>query len=438
MAYTRVTRAVDGAAALAYVLNGKGHNGKGERNMLVTLVNLRSSIPVKVQMQVYWCKAKRNHKIQIIRIVQSFSRNEFDPDNPEDVLKANEIGQAMVEEHFPNRQAVVCTQTDGKSGLIHNHVFINDVSMLDNKGCEKWQYKHQILMNWTDEITSRYTVLDCGSGAHEKLTQTERAIREKNEKADKEGVSDKHEYSYKDDIRSRVRAAMKLSLSEEEFIEKLSEAGVNTVKWKNKQRGEYYTYELVSGVPADAKLPNHPLKARSYRLGTDFEPGALKDCIEINERVIVRNEFTSIDEYSGYESGFEKTASSKGKAEIEERSGISLLGAVPAATATDNSNENLRQLLLEIDREEEEEEKEKHREQQTEERKEAQEKERNSKNETAHNPSHEKPRRKPIFKRKLRFRKTKKDIDRNRFGRSVEELRVDEYADEDREDLEKE
>ncbi|MGN0618293.1 MAG: relaxase/mobilization nuclease domain-containing protein [Ruminiclostridium sp.] len=425
MAYTRVTRAVDGAAALAYVLNGKGHNGKGERNRLVTLVNLRSGVPVKVQMQVYWSKAKSNHIIQIIRIVQSFSRNEFDPDNPEDVLKANEIGQAMVEEHFPNRQAVVCTQTDGKSGLIHNHVFINDVSMLDYKGCEKWQYKHQILMNWTDEITSRYTVLDYGSRAHEKLTQTERAIREKNEKADKEGVSGKHEYSYKDDIRDRVRAAMKLSLSEEEFIEKLSEAGVNTVKRRTKQHGEYYTYELVSGVPADAKLPNHPLKARSYNLGTDFEPGALKDCIEINERVIVRNEFTSFDEYSSYESGFEKTASAKGKNETEERSEMSLLNAVPAAPVPDSSNENLRQLLLGIDREEEEEE-----------QKEKQIEEQNSKK-TAHNPPHEKSRKKPKFKRKSLFRKAKKDIDRNRFNRTFEELRVDEFIDKDREDFER-
>ena len=63
----------------------------------------------------------------MLRLVISYSRNELDPDNPADILKADEIGQKIVNKYYPNRQAVVFTQIDGKSGLVHTHILISDV-----------------------------------------------------------------------------------------------------------------------------------------------------------------------------------------------------------------------------------------------------------------------------------------------------------------------
>ncbi len=349
MAYTKVTRTENGTSALSYVLNGKGHNGAHNRNELVTPIKMYSGISFQTQMERYWDRARSNHKTQIIRIVQSFSKNEFDPSNPADILKANELGQTMVDEHYPGRQALVCTQTDGKSGCVHNHILVNDVSMIDSKGCVKEQYYQPVLKTWTDDITSRYTNLDQGNNEHENLTQTERAKRENNE------------YSYKDDIRERVSAAMKKSVSEEDFINRLRKNGVNTVKRYNKKHGSYYTYELIdrSAIPEGAKLPNHSLCSRSYKLGTAYEPHALMEQLEVYERVLNQSKTADSDvDYTPKISTKKaevpkvKTETPKENPEQHNEFIISSLSVSPAETVTGNIHDDIRKALENADEEE--------------------------------------------------------------------------------------
>lgn len=319
MAYTRITRAVDGASAIKYVLKGLGHDGSLNRNEMVTPINMHNGIRYEKQMNRYWRRARSNHKVQIIRIIQSFSKKEFDQNNPADILKANEIGQALVEEHYPGRQALVCTQTDGKGGCVHNHILVNDVSMIDGKGCCKYQYYQPNVMPWTDEITSRYTIMDYGDKNREKLTQAERAKRENGE------------YSYKDEIRERVASAMQLSACEEDFFQKLADDGVHAVKKYSKKKGEHYVYELVdtSKIPEEAKLPNHKLHIRSYNLGTAYGPEALKEHIAFYERIAIRGEFTDIDEE------YIPKVSMKRSAPIEEKNNQEeiVVAKIPAAVA---------------------------------------------------------------------------------------------------------
>ena len=273
MPYTRVTRTAFGADALKYVLDDKGHNGAEKRNEIVTPIKMHRGASYEMQMEKYWNKARSNHKTQMIRIVQSFSKNELDPDNPADIQKANVIGQELVDKHYPDRQALVCTQIDGVGRCVHNHIFINDVSMIGNKACDKKQYFHPVLRMWSDEITSQYIEHDIGNTEPERLTRTERRKREKGE------------YSYKDDLKKRITSAMELALSEDDFIEKLNENGVSVVKKNSTTYGEYYLYELTdkSTIPRDAKIPNYALHSRSYKLGTDYGPLALMSHIEMNK-----------------------------------------------------------------------------------------------------------------------------------------------------------
>lgn len=322
MAYTRITRAVSGTSAIKYVLKGLGHDGSLNRNEMVTPINMHNGIGYEKQMNRYWRRARANHKVQIIRIIQSFSKKEFNPNNPADILKANEIGQALVEEHYPGRQALVCTQTDGKGGYVHNHILVNDVSMVDGKGCCKYQYYQPNVMPWTDEITSRYTILDYGDKNREKLTQAERAKREKGK------------YCYIDDIRKRVASAMQLSACEEDFFQKLADDGVHTVKKYSKKKGEHYVYELVdtSKIPEEAKLPNHKLHARSYSLGTAYGPEALKEHIAFYERIAIRGEFTDINEEYIPKVSMNRSAPIEEKIEQEETAAA----FVPAAVAAEN------------------------------------------------------------------------------------------------------
>ena len=261
MAYTRVTRTANGAGALMYAYGkGKGHNGSDVRNDLIANVNILPGVPAEIQMQKYWNRARAKHKTQVIRVVQSFSVRELNPDEPADILTANIIGQEFVQKYYPDRQAVVFTQTDGKSGLIHNHVIISDTDMTSSRGCDKQQYYQPTLAKWTDEIAGQYFELDFGdTTVPDKTTQTERAKRALGE------------YVWKDDLKSRITEALNESESEEDWIKNLPAHGVNIEVHDSKKRGKYYTYEWMDTDGfGDKKIPQN-LKSRSYKLGTLYD-----------------------------------------------------------------------------------------------------------------------------------------------------------------------
>ena len=261
MAYTRVTRTVNGAGALAYAYGkGKGHNDNQHRNDMIANVNILPGVPTEIQMQKYWNRARANHKTQVIRVVQSFSINELNPDEPEDILTANIIGQEFVQKYYPDRQAVVFTQTDGKSHLVHNHIIISDTDMTSSRGCDKQQYYQPTLAQWTNEIAGQYFELDFGNAkTPDKTTQTERAKRALGE------------YVWKDDLKSRITEALNESESEEDWIKNLPAHGVNIEVHDSKKRGKYYTYELMDTDGfGDKKIPQN-LKSRSYKLGTLYD-----------------------------------------------------------------------------------------------------------------------------------------------------------------------
>lgn len=261
MAYTRVTRTVNGAGALAYAYGkGKGHNDSQHRNDMIANVNILPGVPTEIQMQKYWNRARANHKTQVIRVVQSFSINELNPDEPADILTANMIGQEFAQRYYPDRQAVVFTQTDGKSHLVHNHIIISDTDMTSSRGCDKQQYYQPTLAQWTNEIAGQYFELDSGNAkTMDKTTQTERAKRALGE------------YVWKDDLKSRITEAMNESESEEDWIKNLPAHGVNIEVHDSRKRGKYYTYELMDTDGfGDKKIPQN-LKSRSYKLGTLYD-----------------------------------------------------------------------------------------------------------------------------------------------------------------------
>lgn len=116
---------------------------------------------------------------------------------------------------FPDRQFIVATQTDGKSGLVHNHIFVNNINMVTNRGMHKTEYDYRAVRRVSDEVVKSFGVdFDYGSDKSEKYSQTERAKREK------------AEYVWKDDLRDRIREAMNDATSRDEFIDNLEALGV--------------------------------------------------------------------------------------------------------------------------------------------------------------------------------------------------------------------
>ena len=271
MAYTSVRKDKSGRAAIAYAEgeSGKGHNGNDVRNQYVGTVNMFPGLPYADQMQPFWNKKRKNHLNEVVVLLQSFSRNEFNPDDPDDIRKASEVGQETVRRFYPGRQAVVFTQIDGKSGLVHNHIYINDVSLETGLACTKEQHKFEVVKQWTNEVTAEFTTLDSGAGkTADKTTQTERVKREQGK------------WVWKDDLRDRVREAMSQATDEQSFLDNLSKNGVEVEVKDQKKHGHFYTYTLTdfSRAPEGTVLPKKA-HARSYNLGDAYGYDALEDML---------------------------------------------------------------------------------------------------------------------------------------------------------------
>lgn len=285
MAYTRITATKNGRAAIQYAkgCDGKGHNGNNLRNQMVSEVNLFSEDveSYESQMQRFWNKASSRNKNQVRRIIQSFSKKELNPNSENDIGIANEIGVQFAKEAYPNRQVIVFTQTDGESGLIHNHIIVNNVDMMEYKGCTDEQTKFRYVKERTNEIAKDYINLDTGEHTADKVTQNERHRRAAGK------------YVWKDDLKTRIKSAMKDAKSRDEFVERLSELGVETEirqrkrgRTGNKEHDEYIVYELqdISHF-GDDKIPVN-LKSKGKKLGTDYDLEHLDEMIAKNQMTV--------------------------------------------------------------------------------------------------------------------------------------------------------
>lgn len=302
MAYSSITRTPKGRDALNYALGlyGKGHNGKEKRNEYISFVNLplpadKNDKRFIKAFENVWKHARNNHTCQMLRLIVSYSRNELDPDNPEDILKANEIGQKIVKMFYKNRQAVVFTQIDGKSGLIHTHILISDVELETYKACDNILYKSDYVADMVDKvIESEGITLDYGQGMgkeewkeHKKGIKNRDTYKESNARA-------KGQYVWKDDLKARISSCMSSCTSEAQFIDQMKENGVlveihdaKTTKKKDGtiiNRDKYYTYTLTdtSKFPDGQKVPERR-KARSNKLGTDYDVKTILATLQHNK-----------------------------------------------------------------------------------------------------------------------------------------------------------
>ncbi len=255
--YTCMTSARHGASAIDYVLQEAGHY-KEKRNDVVAGVNLDLSGATSVteQMQHYWDLASSKNKTQVRRIVISFSDKEFSDENEEDVRRAAELSRDCLAEMYPDRQILVCTQSDGKGGKLHVHALVNNVSITDRAGLKSNERSFWYLKNKIDGYFEKNGVkIDPGEAKRNKVTQTERAHREAGE------------YVWKDDLRQRIFDAKMQATCYEDFIEILEQNGVS---YKDSGKHNVFTLEDTSRYEASTKKkPSNPLHARGYKLADD-------------------------------------------------------------------------------------------------------------------------------------------------------------------------
>lgn len=278
MPYTHVSTSRNGAEVIQYARGeGKGHNDNEVRNQLITGSNLLPDdvIPFEQQMTTYWNKSGVRSKVQTLHMYQSFSREELNPEKPEDIIRAGEIGQEFAEEMWPDHQVAIFIQTDGASGLIHAHYIVNNVNMATLKALAKEQTWHEHIKTVSDEVCSRHITLASPQAENEKIPRTVRVQREKNEQLAKEGKAP--EYIWQDDLKERIVRTKETATDMDSFKRNLTMNGVELTREgkpsKNHPNG-YFTYKLTdtSGFPGGVvpeKIRN--LSSRSYKLGSDYD-----------------------------------------------------------------------------------------------------------------------------------------------------------------------
>ncbi|HDT9276023.1 TPA: relaxase/mobilization nuclease domain-containing protein [Listeria monocytogenes] len=134
---------------------GKPHNDKKERNLIVLGIgNCENVTPnimkevLKLERDAFPSKTRKN---DAYTLVIAFS-NELNPNNSNDWEKAGEITKEIVEIAYPNRSAMIAVQRDGKSGLLHTHVLLNNVDA-EGRALRKNGWKH--LKNTTDSVAKK-------------------------------------------------------------------------------------------------------------------------------------------------------------------------------------------------------------------------------------------------------------------------------------------
>ena len=288
--YTRITPTKNGIEAIQYARggkDGKGHNDHEKRNLLIGGVNLLpdSVMPYEDQMNIYWKKASPKHKIQIRRIVGSFSKKELPPEDENSRFKAMEMATQFAESFYPDRQAAIFIQDDGVGGCIHFHLLVNDCSMTDGKGCDSAQQKFWYVQNNFDKMANEYIDLDPGNeNAKDKITQTERKKRETNKEAEKSGEPGKVVYIWRDDLKARVKQSMAESIDREDFLRRLTKNGVEGEYRHSSKFGDYVIYELVDTSGFNGNIPKGYkfFKSKSYKMGTLYDLEELDKHIEEN------------------------------------------------------------------------------------------------------------------------------------------------------------
>ncbi len=291
--FTRITPSKNGREALQYARggeNGKGHNNKEHRNLLVGGVNLLpdSEMSYEDQMEVFWKKASPRHKVQVRRIIGSFSKNELDPEDENSKYKAMEMATEFAEKFYPGRQAAIFIQDDGTGGCIHFHLIVNDCSMIDNKGCTIEQQKYWYVEKHFDELAKNYIELDSGKEqTKDKITQAERRKRKENQDAIEAGEPEKVQYIWRDDLKNRVQQAMEEATDRDDFLKRLTAHGVEGEYRSTKKNGDFIIYELtdLSGFEGDIPKKREYFKSKSYKMGDDYGLDALDRQIQENRQV---------------------------------------------------------------------------------------------------------------------------------------------------------
>ncbi|WP_104132312.1 relaxase/mobilization nuclease domain-containing protein [Cryobacterium sp. M91] len=143
-----------GHALISYALDDKPDQ-KGERYVMASGVGGLLVSVAKQQMRDVrkkWGKDKPGAFVQAYHVIQSFAKDELDPDDPDSWMTAQKLGRAMAVDRFPGRQVLIVTQRDGKTGCVHNHIVVNSVDTKTGRSLDSSIVMHSRLVEAHERV----------------------------------------------------------------------------------------------------------------------------------------------------------------------------------------------------------------------------------------------------------------------------------------------
>lgn len=227
-------------------------------------------------MQTEWNKPHQS-KAQTHHYIQSFEKGELDPTNPDDISKCNELGYQLAQKIIgkSHHMAVIATQIDGKSGLLHNHIVICNQDYQTGKALAGRVASIKTARKKNDAVlkANSMTQLD-------KLTDEYTANTDLTRK-----IEDNGGYSWKGDLQRRIEQAQQKSGDWNEFADNLNEQGVTIRAFKKKayrngkiidpsQKMKTITYSFTDNNGKEEKC-------RATRLGSEYDFNSLEQSFDI-------------------------------------------------------------------------------------------------------------------------------------------------------------
>ena len=149
-----------------------------------------------------------NRSNRAITIVQSWSRDELDKDNPADVQKANAMGVKLAQRLAPGSPYVVATHTDSKSGCVHNHIILLNHDVNTGKAAPRRASNWHAVKTINDNVMDSWGMRTLQPEGFVKLRRAERMALRDGKSIDSTGleISELTGETWADFLRKRVDA----------------------------------------------------------------------------------------------------------------------------------------------------------------------------------------------------------------------------------------
>ncbi len=251
---THIYPSNNGAKCIKYLLSHKGHHQE-VRNDYIEVLNLNPDKDIISQMTELWENDCSNKLVQIYMIMISFSLEECSPSNEGKKKHLINVAKNALAELYPSHPALLCLQTDGASHLVHIHAAVCPIDRYTGEHIppEKTTFRYiRNNMNWMF--------------AKKGLKTTKRKDT---------GYTKNKNYTWVDDIKTRVDSALKEAKTYCEFKCLLGQKGII---YDDNPRRKYNTFTLtdlsqfeISKTP----VPKKNLKVRGKRLGESYTKEAI-------------------------------------------------------------------------------------------------------------------------------------------------------------------